>query len=74
MRMAWMIALLLVGSLFQTGVTASKRSPMSSLNDNRQEAERLWEFAIAAKGGRDRLYAVRNFQISISEKVWYKLK
>jgi len=74
MRMAWMIALLLVGSLFQTGVTASKRSPVSSLNDNRQEAERLWELAIAAKGGRERLYAVRNFQISISEKVWYKLR
>lgn len=28
------------------------------------EAERIWEQAITAKGGRDRLYAVRNMVIS----------
>ena len=33
-------------------------------DDGKQEAERLWELAIAAKGGRERLYAVRNMVIS----------
>ena len=66
MTTALMVALLLVSSLFQIGFAES------SLHDNRQEAERLWELAIAAKGGRERLYSVNNLQISIREKVWYK--
>jgi len=33
-------------------------------DESRQEAERLWEQAIAAKGGRERLYAIRNFVVS----------
>lgn len=33
-----------------------------------KEAERLWEQAIAAKGGRDRLYAVRNMVISTKKE------
>src|ERR1044072_9721432 len=33
-------------------------------DESRQEAERLWELAIAAKGGRERLYSVRNFVVS----------
>lgn len=33
-------------------------------DESRQEAERLWELAIAAKGGRERLYGIRNFVVS----------
>jgi hypothetical protein len=33
-------------------------------NDKKQEAQRLWELAIAAKGGRERLYDVRNMVFS----------
>ncbi len=33
-----------------------------------QRARELWELAIAAKGGRERLYAVRNLLISIGKK------
>lgn len=66
-----MVALLLVSSLFPVGFPEIIRTE-SSLHDNRQEAERLWELAIAAKGGRERLYSVNNLQISIREKVWYK--
>jgi len=36
----------------------------ASKNIERQEAVRLWEQAIAAKGGRARLYAVRNMLVS----------
>jgi len=50
------------------------RTQSSEDDANRQEAERLWELAIAAKGGRERLQAVSNLQISIREKVWYGLR
>ena len=33
-----------------------------------QRAERLWEQALAAKGGRERLYAVRNFVVSSTSR------
>jgi hypothetical protein len=39
-----------------------------------EEAERLWELAIAAKGGRERLYEVKSFQYSLREKMWYGFK
>lgn len=35
-----------------------------SRDDKRREAERLWEQAIAAKGGRERLHAVHNFVVT----------
>ncbi len=73
MTTALMVALLMVGSLGPNGFPEIKGTE-SSLHDNRQEAERLWELAITAKGGRERLYAVNNLQISIREKVWYKFR
>ena len=74
MRAALMVALLLLGSIFPTGLCAIKRPTESPVQDNGKEAERIWELAIAAKGGRERLHAVNNLQISIREKVWYKLR
>jgi len=68
-----MAALLLISSICPTGFSENKE-PATCLYDNRQEAERLWELAIVAKGGRERLYNVKNLQISIREKVWYHLR
>src|SRR6185369_389422 len=42
--------------------------------DDRESAERLWEQAIAAKGGRERLYSINNLQLSINEKQWAGLR
>ncbi len=56
-------------------VLSAEYIPTQSSEDaNRQEAERLWELAIAAKGGRERLHAVRNLQISIRDKYWFGLR
>jgi hypothetical protein len=41
---------------------------------HREEAERLWEQAIAAKGGRERLRSIDNLQLSIREKQWWGLE
>lgn len=68
------LALLLVGSNPGPTASAATISRQSSADENRQEAERLWESAIVAKGGRERLQAVENLQISIREKVWYGLR
>ena len=40
------------------------------VQNDRETAEQLWEQAIAAKGGRERLYSVNNLQLSIREKQW----
>jgi len=74
MRAVLVVALLLAGNILPTGVRATKMPSASLVQANRNEAEHLWELAIAAKGGRERLYAVSNLQISIREKVWYKLR
>ena len=68
MKTALMVVVLLITSISASAQTAT------TVDDNRKEAERLWELAIAAKGGRERLRAVNNLQISIREKVWYGLK
>ena len=68
MKTALMVAVLLLTTNFASA------QPPTTLDDNKQEAQRLWALAIAAKGGRDRLYAVKNLQLSIREKVWYGLK
>lgn len=68
-----LIAISLIGGLYPQGPPAvltlevpSHLRPMKHHQAGRQqkEAERLWEQAIAAKGGRDRLYALRNMVIS----------
>lgn len=38
-------------------------------DDSRKEAERLWELAIKAKGGRKKLHTVRNIVVSSTSKV-----
>lgn len=73
MRAALMVVLLTVSSVFATG-TSQKTKPTTSPDENRQEAERLWELAIAAKGGRERLYGVKNLQVSVREKVRYLIR
>lgn len=67
------VLILLVYFCSQPFVVACRTtSSMSDATNNRerqektqQEAQRLWEQAIAAKGGRERLYAVRNMVISM---------
>src|SRR5688572_9468214 len=60
---------LLVG-LFITLLVLSQSSVHASQADglpadaNRAEAERVWELMIKAKGGRERLHAVNNVQMS----------
>ena len=44
--------------------TGFSQTVLKTPKDSRQEAERLWEQAIAAKGGRERLYAVENLVVS----------
>jgi hypothetical protein len=68
-----MVALLMIGSICPTAFSQNTK-PTTSPDDNRQEAERLWELAIAAKGGRERLYSVKNLQVSIREKVRYLIR
>ena len=68
MKTALIVALFLLATNFASAQTTP------TINDNKHEAERLWELAIAAKGGRERLNAVNNLQLSIREKVWYGLK
>src|ERR1044072_4123430 len=40
------------------------------VQNDRESAERLWEEAIAAKGGRKRLHSINNLQLSIRDKQW----
>lgn len=64
---AFVLFLLLLLTLLASVVFCSpKVSSGANLTDNasRLQAERLWEQAIAAKGGRERLYAIRNFVVS----------
>jgi len=72
MRMVLMMALLMVSSVWANGFSQEGK-PVQSEEDNRREAERIWELAIAAKGGRERLHAVTNLQISTRDKYWYTI-
>jgi hypothetical protein len=47
---------------------APGRSREESRADTRAEAERLWELAVAAKGGRERLHTVHSFLISAGSR------
>ena len=53
---------------------ASAQTKPIAANDSREEAERLWEQAIAAKGGRERLYSISNLQLSVRDKQWWGFK
>lgn len=54
-------------------VSAGQSKPIVS-ETNREEAERLWEEAIAAKGGRERLHAINNLQRSVRLRQWWNLR
>src|SRR6185436_2849669 len=54
-------------------VSAGQTKPVA-LQDSREEAGRLWEEAIAAKGGRERLYSINNLQFSVRDRQWWGLK
>lgn len=43
-------------------------------DNSRHEAERLWELAIEAKGGREKLYSIRNMVVSSDGKFYQGLK
>src|SRR5437773_7035749 len=44
--------------------SAGAKNNAKVTRESKLEAEQLWELAIAAKGGRERLYAVRNLLVS----------
>ena len=46
----------------------------SASESSREEAKRLWEQAIAAKGGRERLYSISNLQLSVRDRQWWGFK
>ena len=56
--------------------TTAKPTPAPVYNEgNRREAERLWELAVSAKGGREKLQAVRNIvEISDATARWSLFK
>ena len=67
-RLVRAICVLVVLCLQQAGFSATTPCMIighdSIEQDETREAERIWEQAIEAKGGRERLYAVRNAVVS----------
>jgi len=51
-------------------VPAVQTNDVDGKDETQQQARRLWEQAIAAKGGRERLYAIQS--MSISQRAYYK--
>src|SRR5882672_1998538 len=70
-RLAMLALVCLLGGLSFLSYPRATRAGLSNERE-RELATKLWEEAIAAKGGRERLSAVNNLQISIREKVLYK--
>lgn len=70
MQLVSILSLILAFGLPSVAVTSdpgpNQRGEVKGINKTRQEARRIWEQAIAAKGGRERLYAVKNLVISTS--------
>ena len=63
-------ALLIVLLLILTPIIQGKQTSKSD-DGSRTEAERLWELAVAAKGGRERLYSVESVLITTKAKYWF---
>ena len=63
------IALILILVGFSSGQTIPKTMD-ASIN----EAQRVWELAIKAKGGREKLYSIRNIQNSSVDYIYFGLK
>ena len=72
--MRFTLLILLASSGFITAHASTYRTLSVAQESNRQKAEQLWEMAIAAKGGRERLLSINNLQLSIREKQWWNLK
>lgn len=68
------ISLLLILLVVMCAGVSAAQKKSAVLPDTREEAERLWEQAIAAKGGRERLYSINNLQLSVRDRVWWDLK
>jgi hypothetical protein len=62
----FVLSLLMVQLLPASG--AAQAEGGAPVDDARVAAQRLWEQAVAAKGGRERLYAVRNFMVSSNSR------
>jgi hypothetical protein len=74
MRFMFSALSLLILIVLRADVSAGQTKPIVFLESNREEAERLWEQAIAAKGGRERLYSVNNLQFSFRDRAWWNLR
>lgn len=74
MRLIFSALSLFLVLVLRADVSAGQTKPIVFLESNREEAERLWEQAIAAKGGRERLYSINNLQFSVRDKAWWNLK
>ena len=59
--------------VMRADVSAGQTKPIASQN-SREEAERLWEQAIAAKGGRELLYSISNLQLSVRDRQWWDFR
>lgn len=65
MKVASLIALVTLILVCSLGIhVIAVTQELKTQENTRPEAERLWEQAIAAKGGRERLYAVENMVVS----------
>jgi|SRR6516225_386107 hypothetical protein len=53
-------------SLYSAALSASAQSRRTQQSVSEQRAQQIWEQAVSAKGGRDRLNAVENLVISTS--------
>ena len=71
LRLAFIVLSFFFATSVATRVDLLAKSPdhIAGHND-RESAEQLWEQAIAAKGGRERLYSISSLQFSVREKQW----
>jgi hypothetical protein len=74
MRISKRIFTALIVALLSISVSAVAYANHQTGNADRLEAEKLWEAMIAARGGRERLHAVTNVQMSEHEKYWQLLR
>ena len=59
------IYLTFIGLLFLLSIVVSCMAQKTTSNgDSQKNAKKLWEQAVAAKGGRERLYSIRNLVVS----------
>jgi hypothetical protein len=68
------VMILLIGSTVPSATVPSVLGKHQSPEGMQARARELWEQAIVAKGGRERLYAENNLQVSIRDSVWQRDK